>query len=482
MKLTQEQTDILSSLNKEDQIKIFAFAGTGKTTTLKEIASAYPKAKILYLAFNKAIEQEAKGKFPRNVEVRTVHSLAYKYIGRNYDIQNLNTTIVSELFNEDYITSYEIMNDFENFCNSDLLTIEELPSDHQENVADLYKKMKNKKMPINHSFYLKEFQLSLTKKDIKLNYDIVLLDEAQDTNPVTFSIFNLINAKKRIAVGDKHQQIYAFRGAENALNHFEGGDYYLTNSFRFNNDIAKIATSFLNVWKNEKNKIKGLGNKTDIETQAVLSRTNGYLIKKTASFIGDNITFKFVREPYSVFGLSLNLLRLKNNDKLDKQFSYLSKYNYLQLLEMVNKEDFGDIELKSAVNIVEKHGRSLIDYYMIAKNYFYDKSLKPDFYLSTAHTAKGLEWDEVTLMEDFDSLYKKIATLMENRNIKRIEPYDYIKTLAFNNYRGLVDLENEINLFYVAYTRAKVKVINLSNVSFEENKINQEVKNLLKEK
>jgi len=44
MKLTDEQSLILSSLKKLDEVKIFAFAGTGKTTTLKAIAEANPRA------------------------------------------------------------------------------------------------------------------------------------------------------------------------------------------------------------------------------------------------------------------------------------------------------------------------------------------------------------------------------------------------------------------------------------------------------
>ncbi|OPX18911.1 MAG: hypothetical protein BZ151_12040 [Desulfobacca sp. 4484_104] len=75
--LTDEQRAIIAALPHHKSIKVYALAGTGKTTTLKAIAQAYPKAKMLYLAFNKAIADEAKSKFPPNVEVRTVHSLAF---------------------------------------------------------------------------------------------------------------------------------------------------------------------------------------------------------------------------------------------------------------------------------------------------------------------------------------------------------------------------------------------------------------------
>lgn len=49
----------------------------GKTTTLQMIASAHPDLKILYLIFNRKAREEARGKCPRNVEIRTVHSLAF---------------------------------------------------------------------------------------------------------------------------------------------------------------------------------------------------------------------------------------------------------------------------------------------------------------------------------------------------------------------------------------------------------------------
>ena len=56
---------------------INARAGTGKTTTLQMITSTHPDLKILYLVYNRKAKEEADGKFPRNVEIRTVHSLAF---------------------------------------------------------------------------------------------------------------------------------------------------------------------------------------------------------------------------------------------------------------------------------------------------------------------------------------------------------------------------------------------------------------------
>ena len=95
MKPTEEQKAILDA--KGRVLLINARAGTGKTTTLRMIAAAHPDQKILYLVFNRKAREEAGAKFPRNVEVRTVHSLAFsRNIGRWKD-QVGNFTIADML-------------------------------------------------------------------------------------------------------------------------------------------------------------------------------------------------------------------------------------------------------------------------------------------------------------------------------------------------------------------------------------------------
>jgi len=75
MKPTEEQQAILDVDGRV--LLINARAGTGKTTTLQMIASAHPDQKILYLVFNRKAKEEAEAKFPKNVEMRTVYSLAF---------------------------------------------------------------------------------------------------------------------------------------------------------------------------------------------------------------------------------------------------------------------------------------------------------------------------------------------------------------------------------------------------------------------
>ena len=80
LKLTEEQCriiDFVKQMKRGQKLKIEAKAGSGKTSTLVEVAKANPDKRFLYLAFNKAIVNDASQKFPANVVVKTTHSLAY---------------------------------------------------------------------------------------------------------------------------------------------------------------------------------------------------------------------------------------------------------------------------------------------------------------------------------------------------------------------------------------------------------------------
>ena len=72
-----------------------------------------------------------------------------------------------------------------------------------------------------------------------------MMDEGQDMNPTILDIFNNQDINK-IIVGDPNQQIYAFRGAVNALGSVEATHtYHLTQSFRFGPAIGLVANTCL---------------------------------------------------------------------------------------------------------------------------------------------------------------------------------------------------------------------------------------------
>jgi F-box protein 18 (helicase) len=94
MNLTQEQQAICHAardLGVSSSLKIQAFAGTGKTTTLAAVAESLPQRKFLYLVFNRAAADEAELKMPSNVTVRTAHALAFRSVGYAYKSRLANS-------------------------------------------------------------------------------------------------------------------------------------------------------------------------------------------------------------------------------------------------------------------------------------------------------------------------------------------------------------------------------------------------------
>ncbi|MGP9579974.1 UvrD-helicase domain-containing protein [Halomonas sp. AOP42-A1-22] len=71
--------------------------------------------------------------------------------------------------------------------------------------------LNNRNVSITHDGYFKLFQLS--QPDLSSRYDIVLLDEAQDSNPCAEAIVIDQPRCRVLLAGDPYQAIYQWRGA-----------------------------------------------------------------------------------------------------------------------------------------------------------------------------------------------------------------------------------------------------------------------------
>ncbi len=289
-KPTKEQEVCTELAQSNDMLKINACSGSGKTSTLVQIANKLTE-KSLYLAFNKNMAEEASGKFPDHVTCMTTHSLAYRSIGHKYrhklqrpygkyvnvawtgkeiatyfkikdftisEEQHINNSFIGLIVkdtvkrfessaDEDILSKhipYSYIKDLERkyedldtnyFCNLILDYAEELWNDRIDTKS---------KVLATHNTYLKLFQLS--KPDLS-TYGIIYSDESQDVNSVTLDI--VMQQKdncKLIFVGDKYQQIYAWNGSINTLQNLDCKEGKLTKSFRYGQRIANIATAVLN--------------------------------------------------------------------------------------------------------------------------------------------------------------------------------------------------------------------------------------------
>ena len=497
--MTAEQARIanhtLSHEKNDEIIKIVAFAGTGKTTTLIQMCQNHPHLKFLVIVYNKSVQENCAKSFPKNATVRTAHSLAWKKVGWRYKGLKYAANLKSQdLMNNDMISvvgieapgdkkknadSYQqraaqVVQTVESFMNStdEEITLENVPSrwdvsrnNGQENVINLrpqqrqilledairvWKTMINvedTKLGLPHDGYLKLFQLKKPNLQWNFPHQILMIDEGQDMNPAMLDIFNRQKTTK-IIVGDPNQQIYMFRGAINALESVQSTHvYHLTQSFRFGPQIGLAANACLEMLQKVKKQTLVGGKKQDflIQRDDIVDVTK----YKPIAVIG--------RTNFNVFQEVVNLICTPSNPpkasyKIDDSYLlalqdlyYLSKgqpekissngiKNFSTFSAFRNfAKETNDNELCGKVRIVEKYGDRIPEILKsIKKRCRYPEKLT-DYVFTTTHKAKGLEWKTVILLNDFTEVANGI---MSDRSKSG-------------------DEADEENILYVAMTRAK---------------------------
>ncbi|EAJ8474625.1 3'-5' exonuclease [Campylobacter upsaliensis] len=446
MKLSKEQELILEkagALKQGEILKINACAGSGKTTMLKHIALANPLNSFLYLAFNKAIAQKSKKLFPKNVEVKTIHSLAYvfakKHLGSFSLLSNLKIFDIAPFFSNQK-SSYlnAVLKEYARFLKSD-----ETETSYKE-VALLYEAMLKKELPMTHDFYLKYYQLASGGKELHI-YDYVLFDEAQDSNAVMLSIF-LNNVCKKILVGDTFQNIYGFNQTINALETIKA-DFHLnlSTNYRSTQEILDYADSFLETCSS-KNRVKmhsALKEEVKIKTQAFITRTNAGLIELINTLRKEENLDEvaLLKEPESIFKLLFDIFSFRANrfELISKENAFL--HNFDSMFELRSYASY-DAELNLALNLSEKPYDFKALKKLALKLY---QNKNANIFLINAHLSKGLEWDRVILHNDFVKLRDLKAKIEEEKNQEEKAKREF-------------EMEQELNLFYVAITRARFEL------------------------
>jgi len=397
MKLSQEQSYIIDLSKTSPKLSVKAFAGCGKTSTLIEIAKANPDKVYLLLVFSKELQRETEAKLKKlgikNIIPKTTHSLAYSVVFANkhkvrnkdykaYDLMDrykitlgssyLVLKVVNEYFNNDDSSYTILLNKYKYIDNR-------ITSSIIKSANRFVQDMRQNKLDITHSFYLKEYQLKVVNEGVSYKkYDGVMLDEAQDTNVVTSSIFDNINVSNKIKCGDEHQNIFSWRKTVNLLSKENTKDWdigYLTTSYRTPKYLAKYSDNFLKVFKGKQETFKGAKEDNEIvrtknDTYAIITRTNSGMIKYMMNLKEKKQKFKTVRPPKEIFSHVMDISNLANN-----QIDRVKNESFLKLPSMLsdynkehpnsNKSLFGyildelediDRDAYSAVNMINRYG------------------------------------------------------------------------------------------------------------------------------
>uniref|UniRef100_A0A673B2R5 F-box DNA helicase 1 n=1 Tax=Sphaeramia orbicularis TaxID=375764 RepID=A0A673B2R5_9TELE len=478
IQLTHEQQQILShDIHKDHVVKIMAFAGTGKTTTLVKYAEQRPDLRFLYVAFNKSVATEATRRFPRNVACKTVHSLAFKDVGIRYHIgkkltSNLNAFVINSVLPKGrggFLKSKIVLTTLNTFMASvdPAITTSHVPSTYRTNQV-IWTKMKDLREKrheahyMTHDGYLKLWQLQ--KPCLSNQYDAIFIDEAQDCTPVVLDIL-LSQRCGKILVGDPHQQIYTFKGAVNALQDVDHTHiFYLTQSFRFGAEIAYVGAAILKVCKKVQKILVG-GSLCRGKT-AILSRCNFTVFTEAVRLtdINPQCRIHFVG---GVRGIGLDKIndiwKLMQKAQPGAQVgirdplirSFAKKMGFWGLKAYATQTE--DRELEGKLSIVEKYRHripALVERFTMCSEEDFLKAgthihecllFITDFILGTVHKAKGMEFDTVMVTDDF------VKVPSSWHNVHHFPDFSF-------------DPEDEWNLLYVAVTRARTSLIITRNI------------------
>jgi superfamily I DNA/RNA helicase len=492
---TQEQQAIKEAFESTRVLKVNACAGSGKTSTLIYLADNNPKPS-LYICFNKVIAEEARTKFPDHVECRTTHSLAYQQFGKGlfhklsrpkgayknvagtsaetqkyYSIHDytkckpsISGKTIAALVRETvkrfqnsaednleykHIPYYEIV---QLQKNHDDLDTGALSKEVLSYAKQLWKDRINQHSPVlaNPDTYLKLWQLS---KPI-LNFDILYFDEAQDTNPAVLDVIQRQNCKI-CYVGDTYQSIYQFRGAVNAMETIIAPTKYLSKSFRYGAEIAKVAKTIIA----GAIEVKGLESidsrvsplRDDTGVYTFIFRTNSALLEKAIELIdaGESIAVEVdIKSFIKKLEAAQYLYQGKTNEIKHDDIACFS--SWLDLVEAAQE----DADLKRISKIVSE---KRTNYYIEKFNEIVSKT-KANVLLTTAHKSKGKEWNYVKVADDF------MLRTKEGKQVLKDVPQAELNMLYVACTRATHNLEIPFDLFEFVYPKAKSLVCKVTDL------------------
>ena len=481
---------------------INAKAGSGKTTTLVEAMKLIPnKEKVLFVAFNKAIEEELSERLKGydNVDVRTYHGLGFALFRKSLGTKSVKV-------NEYKYTSY-INNNIYNLSvkSSDLKSddlrvfknnIKQIVDFARFNLVDSTDEIKGicKKygiMPIldeidvalsvlewgkEHTYEIDYTDMIwlCVEKNIKtrtFKYDYIFIDEAQDSSIMQQTLIKKCfkRGTRFIAIGDEYQCINAFAGADqDAFKKMQNEPntkiLKLPITYRCPKSIVRYVRNNIGIdIECDENAVEGSIN-YDVnpyepkDNDMVLCRNTAHLVK---------LYMKYNRINKKSYLKGRNIGESLKNTIQQIPLNYLSKDMmcdgvfprlYERLFDLINKEmsitgiDYEDIvntrsvaDFIDTIKALEALSEGLVwkdDLISKIETIFTDNE-NEGICLSTIHKSKGLEANNVYIL---------CPSLMPSKHAK--QEWEKI---------------SEENLRYVAITRAKKSLNYISEKLFPTN-------------
>lgn len=444
---TAEQSAILDFLSSSrDNLIISALAGAAKTSTLVRIAHALQGTSMLFLAFNKRIQLEMKERLPSSCDVKTLNGLGHgvwkDFLGKQL---KLNDDKVYQLLREyiDHVSDP----DEQGVMRENILTLKKaivfgktcgwVPDAHDKAEKSLRLMTDDEFFDANEDElepWERKAVVTVSLRSIDLGfkgeidfadqlllptvfrasfptYRVVGVDEAQDLSALNHLMLRrLIKApdKQRIiAVGDRCQSIYGFRGAhEESMDllalEFKMTEYPLTVCFRCPQAVVQEARARAPAMQWAPSAEVGVVRKlspwtaADLPTAAtVVCRNNAPLFRTALRLI------RAGRYP-QLIGNDIAAGLVKLMEKLgrpeDTRATALEALaSWVEKAEAKNKNKASVRDRADCVRVFLQDAERLEDAIAIAKKVF---SSDGPIKLMTVHKAKGLEYNDIFFLDD----------------------------------------------------------------------------------
>lgn len=405
---------------KNEIVAIKSVAGSGKTTTLLELAKIHSTKKILYLAFNKSLIVEIKDKIGRQ-KINNLFPVTFDALMREVFISKTKIedmcvvdlkpqtlpNIIEWFSNKPYSVKDFYTKAFTRFCNQiQYKDIKEFSIKVMGNEKKLLNEMW--KMVLNYQF----ITFDSIRKMVEMNewckgyidnkYDMIFIDESQDFDGIMLKILLEHTTLPKLFVGDPNQAIYEWRGCINAFDKLPEETLFLQfySTFRVGNPACEFISE-------------------KFDDIMMISKSENITV----------VDYDFVPlEPYVYLFRSWKCL-LQTAQELENIWIYNFDGQIDMIKKLHNKLQFAKLDEEEM-------------------NEFSDDL--PRFLLSLSK-------------EDLQRMIETIERNMTRREQSHVQMY------TIHSYKGLendiiriyndIDIHKERNLYYVALTRGKKQII-----------------------
>jgi len=490
-----------------------AYAGSAKTTTIVgALGMVSGREKVFFSAFNKRIVDELKDKVPWTVDVSTLHSYGFRAIKEKYGKDTRpNTKRVRGMLDEmcERTVSYEtrgqiaklvslaknsLVEDVEG-CDAliDSFSLSIGCDDiHICSVAQCKKRAGFIRYALDvlqrckTETYTGEIDfddmiwLPIVNEIILPKFDRVFVDECQDLNPAQVAlVMRAVGPRGRFtAVGDEHQAIYLFRGADsnsirNLREHFGAKTLPLPICYRCPVSVVELAQEVVPGILPAPGAPQGVVG--DISANVmyeealpgdfVLSRTNAPLLRHAMKLIANNK--RAIVYGRDIGNMLMAFVRRSKQTTVEELLKYTMEHvkaerERLLKCDPPRKPEFQMVlDTAMCIEVVADECDSVQEVLEKIDRIFTDADDKNSIVLSTVHKAKGLE-------------SKRVFVLIDTFRHRPEYWQRFARTDAW--LEQMVEentTREELNIWYVAITRAKAELLltrspNPSITSFED--------------